>query len=143
MDDRSRKTAVSYDGKDAYGRCADSVMRIHRSVILVFGNEHEKGLEDAVISPMAIEGFCDRIEMCEDCFSKAALAIDYIADFHPFFEGNKRTAFELAVALLKKSGYRLNDDEKTFKFIKDVASGMYDREEIEGWLRRNAYLGSL
>ena len=80
-------------------------MRIHRSVILVFGNEHEKGLEDAVISPMAIEGFCDRIEMCEDCFSKAALAIDYIADFHPFFEGNKRTAFELAVALLKKGGY--------------------------------------
>ncbi len=118
-------------------------MRIHRSVILVFGNEHEKGLEDAVLSPMAIEGFCDRVEMCEDCFSKAALAIDYIADFHPFFEGNKRTAFELAVTLLKKGGYRLNDDEKTFRFIKDVASGMYDREEIEEWLRRNAYLGSL
>ncbi len=71
------------------------------------------------------------------------MAIDYIANFHPFVEGNKRTAFQLAIALLRSGGYELNDDDATFRFIKDVASGMYDKEEVEDWLRCNTHLSSL
>ena len=90
----------------------------------------------------AVEGFCDCLKYCEDCFSKAALAIDYVANFHPFVEGNKRTAFELAVRLLKNGGYELNDDDATLLFVRDVASGAYDREEVEEWLRHNSHLST-
>lgn len=91
----------------------------------------------------AIQGFCDALEYYPNSISKAALAIDYIANFHPFVEGNKRTAFEVAVALLRKGGLELNDDDETFNFIKDVAWGKYDREDIEVWLRCNTHLSNL
>ncbi|WP_400240434.1 type II toxin-antitoxin system death-on-curing family toxin, partial [Methanomethylophilus alvi] len=61
------------------------------------------------------------------------------ADFHPFVEGNKRTAFQLAIALLRNGGYELDDDTATASFIIEVASGLYSREEIEEWLRRNTH----
>ncbi len=49
----------------------------------------------------------------------------------------------MAIALLRSGGYELNDDDATFRFIKDVASGMYDKEEVEDWLRCNTHLSSL
>lgn len=139
---KRRKAIASCNQKDAYRECVRHVMRIHHAVIVGSGEEREIGLEDALISPMAIEGFCDRLEYCPDCFSKAAMAIDYIANFHPFVEGNKRTAFQLAVAILRIGGYEPNDDEETFAFIKDAAWGRIDREEIEDWLRRNTRVSS-
>ncbi len=137
-----RRAAVSFSKKGSYSRCVETVLHIHRAVIIKSGEAREIGLEDAVISMAAVEGFCDRLEYCGDCFSKAALAIDYVANFHPFMEGNKRTAFELAVRLLKNGGYELNDDDATLLFIRDVARGMYDREEVEMWLRRNSRLST-
>lgn len=139
---RRVRPVISRNEKNVYLRCIDRVMRIHRRVIIMSGEEHEHGLEDAVISPMALQGFCDRLEYCDDYISKAAMAIDYIANFHPFVEGNKRTAFEVAVALLRNGGRILDDDERTFRFIKSVASGEIETGEIEDWLRRNTRLST-
>lgn len=137
-----RKPVILYNREDAYRKCIRNIMRIHNRVIVETGEEREIGLEDALINPMAIEGFCDRLEYCPDCFSKAAMAIDYIANFHPFVEGNKRTSFELATRLLRIGGYELDDTEDTFRFIKDVAWGKYDREEIEDWLRYHSHVSN-
>jgi death-on-curing protein len=135
------RVKAAVDG-DTRARCVERILRIHNLVIALSGEEREKGLEDAVINPMAFESFCDWIELCPDCFSKAALAIDYIANFHPFMEGNKRTAFQLSLSLLRNGGYEPEDDEATFLFIKDVASGMYDRSEIEDWLKSHTHLSN-
>lgn len=137
-----KRPIASYNVPNPYERCRRNIMRIHRMVIEKSGVERERGLENAVISSAAIDGLCDRIEYCSDCFERAAVAIDYIANFHPFVEGNKRTSFEVAVRFLRIGGYRLDDDEKTYLFIRDVAKGMYDRGEIEDWLRRNSHLSS-
>lgn len=139
---RRVRPVLSRNGKNGYGRCRDSILHIHRWVIIDTGEEREQGLEDAVINPMAVDGFCDRVGYCPDCFSKAALAIDYIANFHPFVEGNKRTAFQVALALLRKGGFEFDDDIETYRFIRDVAAGIYNREEVEGWLRCNTHLSS-
>lgn len=136
---RKKQPTASYNRIEEYNRCRSNIMRVHHLVIVASGEERERGLEDAVINPMAFESFCDWIELCPDCFSKAAMAIDYIANFHPFVEGNKRTAFQLAIALLRNGGYELDDDTATASFIIEVASGLYSREEIEEWLRRNTH----
>ena len=136
---RKKQPTFSYNQREAHERCVQRILRIHYMAIVTSGEERERGLEDAVINPMAFESFCDWIELCPDCFSKAAMAIDYIANFHPFVEGNKRTAFQLAIALLRNGGYELDDDTATASFIIEVASGLYSREEIEEWLRRNAH----
>ncbi len=140
---RKKEPTVSYSRIDEYERCRQNIMRIHHRVIVKSGEPREIGLEDAVISTAAIDGLCDRIMDCPDWFSKAAMAIDYIANFHPFVEGNKRTSLELAIRLLRNGGYELDDDDATYLFIRDVASGMYDREEVEYWLRRNSHVSSL
>ena len=136
---RSKEPTASYSPREEHERCVQRILRIHHLAIATSGEERERGLEDAVINPMAFESFCNWIELCPDCFSKAAMAIDYIANFHPFVEGNKRTAFQLAIALLRNGGYDLNDDTVTAAFIIDVASGLYNREEIEEWLRCNTH----
>lgn len=136
---RKKQPTASYNRREAHERCVQRILRIHYMAIVTSGEERERGLEDAVINPMAFESFCDWIELCPDCFSKAAMAIDYIANFHPFAEGNKRTAFQLAIALLRNGGYELDDDTATASFIIEVASGLYSREEIEEWLRRNTH----
>ncbi|WP_400207051.1 type II toxin-antitoxin system death-on-curing family toxin [Methanomethylophilus alvi] len=140
---RKKQPTVSYNRIEEYNRCRSNIMRVHHLVIVASGEEREVGLEDAVISSAAIDGLCDRIMDCPDWFSKAAVAIDYIANFHPFVEGNKRTALQIAIRLLRNGGYELDDDDETYLFIRDVASGMYDREEIEDWLRCNTHISSL
>ena len=136
------KTGDLQQHMDAYSECVKRVLRIHHKAIVQSGEERELGLEDALLNSSGIEGFCNKIEYCPDCFSKAATAIDYIANFHPFIEGNKRTAFQLAVAILRTGGYELNDNEETFLFIKDVAWGVKGIDEIEDWLRRNARISN-
>lgn len=129
-------------GRDGHESCIRNVRLVHRMAIMSCGEDREKGLEDAIISPMAIEGLCDRIERCPDCFSKAAAAIDYIANFHPFVDGNKRTAFQLAVAILHADGYELDDCDETFLFMKDVAWGKISGDGIEEWLRSKSHVSS-
>ncbi len=138
-----RDVLTSANMKSSYQKCYDSILTIHHRVMVSTGEERERGLEDSVLNSAAIQGFCDALEYYPSSISKAALAIDYIANFHPFVEGNKRTAFEVAVALLRKGGLELNDDDETFNFIKDVAWGKYDREDIEVWLRCNTHLSIL
>lgn len=128
--------------EEAYRSCIRNIMLVHRLAILSCGEDRERGLEDAVINPTAIGGLCDRIERCPDCFSKAAAAIDYVVSFHPFADGNKRTAFLLAVAILKDGGYRLDDNEDTFRLMKDAAWGKMSGDAIEDWLRSNSRVGS-
>ncbi len=129
-------------GRDGHESCIRNVRLVHRMAIMSCGEDREKGLEDAIISPMAIEDLCDRIERCPDCFSKAAVAIDYIANFHPFVDGNKRAAFQLAVAILRASGYELDDCDETFLFMKDVAWGKISGDGIEEWLRSKSHVSN-
>lgn len=137
-----KEVSISANKKSSYEKCRKNILTIHHRVIVTTGEERERGLEDSIINDSAIQGLCDALEYYPDYISKAALAIDYIANFHPFMEGNKRTAFEVAIALLRKGNYELDDDERTFNFIKDVACGKYDREDVEVWLRCNTHLSS-
>ncbi len=118
--------------------CVERIKRSHRSVILESKEEHEIGLEDAVINESALQAICDRAEYAEDIFEYAAMALEYIAVFHPFTEGNKRTALAVALNVLRNGGYTLPDSRDTYEFVRRVASCEYDREQIADWLRRNA-----
>ena len=56
------KITVSYNSDNTYTRCKKAIMRIHHDAIIETGDDHEVGLEDAVINPMALDGLCDRLE---------------------------------------------------------------------------------
>lgn len=118
--------------------CVDGIKEIHRGIIRNSGCVHEEGLEDAIYSEAGLQRVCDAIDYIEDPFEMAALAMEAIATFHPFVDGNKRTALAVALRFLNDSGYRLPDGFDTSDYVQEVAMGMHDVGDIADWLRKNA-----
>lgn len=118
--------------------CVERIKKQHYLIIIESGNEHERGLENAMYSEGALQRICDQADYIQDFFDYAALNLEAIALGHPFVEGNKRTAFVMTGLILSENGYDLPDDDKTFEFVRKVAMGIYTREEIADWLRSNS-----
>lgn len=118
--------------------CVEGIKEIHRGIIRGSGNAHETGLEDAMYSEAGLQRICDAVDYISDPFEMAALAMETIATFHPFVEGNKRTALAVALRFLNDSGHTLPDGFDTSDFVQEVAMGLHDVQEIAQWLRENA-----
>jgi death-on-curing protein len=58
----------------------------------------------------------DLINGEEDVFRRAASAL-YLADRHPFWDGQKRTAFYLADMILRVEGHYIHEDQDKIIFI--------------------------
>ena len=67
----------------------------------------EPGLRD----PATLFFIVEAINYETDIFRKAAQAL-FLADRHPFWDGQKRTAFELADLILRQNGYRFDRSDK-------------------------------
>ena len=73
----------------------------------------------------------------KDVFEKAAMVIDYIASKHPFYDGNKRTAFVTAETILNEAGFIISvDDDEMVLFMVDVAAYQHDIKSIRKWLKK-------
>lgn len=84
-----------------------------------------------------------RMPEARTAFDAAAIVLSTIAVDHPFFDGNKRTAFVAADFVLALAGYEIvATEDEAFLFVKAVAIGQKTRDEIEKWLRENAALSS-
>ncbi len=86
----------------------------------------------------ALQRICDQADYIQDCFDYAALNLEAIAVGHPFVEGNKRTAFIMAMLVLSENGYYIPDEQETVEFVRKVAMGLYSREQIADYLRNRA-----
>jgi death-on-curing protein len=71
---------------------------------------------------------------------KAAALLYSIIVFHPFVDGNKRTAFESTKILLRLNGYQLTvTSSDGVNFTKSIAeSKVVDVVDIAKWLRQHA-----
>lgn len=72
----------------------------------------------------------------------AELAASYglgLAKNHPFFDGNKRTAFIAVDLFLQLNGYQLiADDAKCVLTMLAVAAGEVDEVSFASWIRQNS-----
>jgi len=69
-----------------------------------------------------------------DLVSKVAALIHSLIAFHPFLDGNKRTALVAADVCLRLNGYRLVPSEQIEPFFWSVARGENDVNQIAQWL---------
>lgn len=70
---------------------------------------------------------------------RAALIIRGIAQDHPFADGNKRTAFELADIFLRRNGLALvGEPEDIVNFMLTVAKGEMELDAISTWITAHA-----
>lgn len=114
----------------------EDLVVIHWHLIQQTGGAHgivnPGGLESAVARPFTsfggttlFPGLCD----------KTAALIHAIISFHPFVDGNKRTALVAADVSLKLNGQHLVPSEEVEPFFWAIARGEKDIEQITDWLK--------
>ena len=97
----------------------------------VAGITNQAGLESVLVRPFA--GFAD-VELYPDLLSKVAALIHGVAAFHPFADGNKRTALVAGDVCLRLNGLRLVPGDELEPFFWRVARGEVEVAEIADWL---------
>ena len=112
---------------------------IHEMVINETGGVH------GIINPIALESVLLRPfssfegkELFPDMWSKIAALVHSLIAFHPFIDGNKRTAFVAAEVILNLNGYHITPDFEHEAFFWAMARGEKSIEEIQVWLKRYA-----
>jgi death-on-curing protein len=83
------------------------ILEIHKLVISNFGGT------DGVLCQGTVDYLADQINTEPDLFRKAALALHIVANCHPFLDGNKRSAFQIAELILSSGGYAITAKEET------------------------------
>lgn len=108
---------------------AQNIIDIHDDIIEIYGGT--KG----VLNQGTIDHLIYLLERKNDVFKKAALALAHIIVNHPFFDGNKRTAFEVTDILLRNEGYYIYaKDEEIQNLLLKIAKYECTAEKIEKWL---------
>ena len=124
--------------KHAYKRpSVDTALIIHRIV-----EEHgaEKGYSRSILEACLDFPFIDTHGYIPygDIFSKAAALMYAIITFHPFTDGNKRTALLLTSLFLALNGYQFNYPPDTVKKTIAIAKGELSIQDIAKWIRENS-----
>ena len=118
---------------------AEELSLIHARVIAQTGGAqgiaNAGGLESAVARPFTAFGGVERFP---DVISKVAALIHSVIAFHPFVDGNKRTALVAADVCLRLNGLRLVPSEEVEPFFWAVARGERNTDQIVEWLRTHS-----
>jgi death-on-curing protein len=114
----------------------EELLLIHEQVIEETGGIHgviySGGLESALSRPFTAFG---GEEMFPDLWSKIAVLLHSLIAFHPFVDGNKRTALVAADICLRLHGYRLIPSEEVEPFFWAIARGEKLITEITVWIK--------
>lgn len=114
--------------------CVARIKAVHRAVILSAESRIDDGLEDAVLSDASIQSIADAGEMIGDPTEYAALILERILVNHPFVDGNKRTALAVALYFLETTGYTLPDTEDVYRYLREIAMGIHEKDDIVVWM---------
>ncbi len=108
------------------------VLEIHHLQIEEYGGVH--GIRDNGLLESAV--FRPQIAYYNDIQEEAAALMESLANNHPFFDGNKRTAFASVHTFLLVNGYDLTVDSlSAYKFVSGaIAKGEFRFSLILNWL---------
>jgi death-on-curing protein len=111
---------------------SEKILDIHKLIIRNFG-----GI-DGVLCQGTIDYLTDQINAESDLFRKAALALHIVANCHPFLDGNKRSAFQIAELILSSEGYAITAKEEIIiRMLLRIASYQCQVDEVKIWLLKN------
>ena len=117
-------------------------IKINKNDIL----EHNKHILDvsggnfAIINHSNLEFAVDSVNNETNPINQATNFLYYVGMGHPFVEGNKRTAFEIAQGILTSGGRVITASEnEVINFVTgSVAQGKVTIEEVKRWLSFNS-----
>ena len=105
----------------------------------------ETGGGHGITNPIALESVLLRPfssfegkKLFPDIWSKIAALVHSLIAFHPFIDGEKRTAFVAAEVVLKLNGYHIRPAIEHGAFFWAISHGEKSIEEIQDWLTIHA-----
>ena len=118
----------------------EEVLFLHSEIINVTGGLH--GVRDTHLFLSIIEKPKQEIggeRLYPTIFDAAAAQLEGFARYHVFLDGNKRTAFAVAVRLLALNGHDFNaSNDEVVSFMVEAAQGVVDQEQISAWLKKHS-----
>lgn len=109
------------------------IVEIHDTIIDNYGGTGR------MLNRGTLELLVYKLNRERDIFRQAALFLHAIAAQHPFFDGNKRTAFATAENVLGEAGYYLNaETDEIVNLMKKIAEYKCSVQMIEKWVREKA-----
>lgn len=112
---------------------AKRMIEIHDDIIKEYGGT------SGILNQGTLELLVYKVTRENDVFKQAAQILHTIAAQHPFFDGNKRTAFATAENILRDSGYYLHaDDDEVVNLMQKIAEYKCNVKTIEKWIIEKA-----
>jgi death-on-curing protein len=117
----------------------DVVLRMHEEALLLTGGP--EGVRDLGLLDSALARPKNLLAYSQEAPSLAQLAASYakgIVANHPFVDGNKRTAFTVAVTFLKLNGLQLtaSKEDRVLTFW-GLAAGEITEDQLAQWFQLN------
>jgi len=114
----------------------DKVKEIHDEAIKI-GEAWNNGIRDEGSLFYLVELLNRMIERKEDMITMAARIMAFIIKEHPFWDGNHRTAFEMAQLILRAFGYEIKVDREEAKtFIRSIDRPDIKEKTIKKWMKK-------
>src|SRR3989304_1399560 len=111
----------------------DRIIDIHDDIV------NEYGGTGGLLTQGTLELLVYKVNREKDVFKRAALILHTITAQHPFFDGNKRTAFVTAENVLGEAGYYLDaGDDEIVELMRKIAEYKHTVKTIENWIREKA-----
>lgn len=108
------------------------VLYIHHRLIEDFGGLH--GVRDEQRLASALQ----KIHNHRDPINAAAYFVRDVIQFHPFVDGNKRTAITIMAIYLHRNSINLTATPKSLEnFAVHVAKNSVSVKEINSWIQKN------
>lgn len=117
----------------------ETILVLHSEIIDATGGSHgvrDVGLLAAIVDkPKATFGGND---LYPDVFTKVAVYLESIVNYHVFVDGNKRTGITACARFLYQNGYNLTATNKEMEiFVLSVATGNKEISSIVVWLKKH------
>jgi len=125
----------------------EHIIKINRDLITMYSVKEDMGVKDVGLLESAInrpKQSAFEKDGYETVFDKAAALFESLAKNHPFYNGNKRTAFTSLVVFLYINGYSFNMEQKQAEdFTVDMVNNKYAFEEISNLIKDHCQQGNL
>lgn len=125
--------------KDRTSKWLQKIIRLHDEIIRIYGGATgiiDAGLlESTLVRPFT--GTADGEEFFPTEIDKTAALLEGIIIFHPFVDGNKRTATIFAFEFLRECGYKIEvEPEEIVTVAIKIAIKGFQFSEIKDWLSK-------
>ncbi len=126
----------------------EHIVKINVRSIMEHAPEEQVGIKDANALDMAVKQPLQDVfgqELYPDIYSKAGILFINLVKKHPFYNGNKRTAWTAMDVFFRVNGYdTFFPDEVAIEFVLAVVNFVGDFEDLKKWifnyLRTSSYL---